>query len=400
MGQTTADGLAQVRALGIEQGSILNQWRVPREYIGEIKQNAGVTSIGVVGDLDRATSCPIISVAGRKGTITTGIKPNYADVKNKRVLYGTYNKYGIMTTAGNSGEFRPEEITTESEAPEVSYIADPRADGKPYFRFTTVNGNTDFWYNFVAGSRWQNVPLVYQGASGSALTRLNFDNMRASERLEFEQNTVNARLSQAGNIGDALANLGMMAAAASGAGALGSQAGSLTASQSIQMGQYMQQGSQAGGGIVSSLLNVLGTEYKLQQYTARYKQDKANELSQLYQNTTIYTPTVNFPYNADILRDVKGNSVLIYKYRLQDLDVKRIDKLLTMYGYKEAEPLTADNFNRRTHFDYIECSSVTVTGKPRWWNDGIAAQLRNGVRIWHELPNVAAYDDNPVRSTT
>lgn len=386
VGQTVMDGLSAVRALGIEQGSILNQWRVPREYIGEIKQNSGVGKILYLsGDTSetRAVTCPIISIAGRTGTVSTSISPAYATVKNRRVLYGTYNRYGIMTTAGNSGEFRPEEITTEEASPEVTYKSDPRPKGKPYFRFTTINGNSEFWRNALAGSEWQNVPLVYQGASGSALTRLNFDNTRASERLAGEQYVEQYNYNQVGNVMSFISGITSLfkdiMSETVGSGDTGSVTGAIP-------------------GLISTMYSMRGESMRGEQYVQIYRQTKMNELSGLYQATTVYTPTVNFPYNADILRDVKGNAFLLYKYELSDEDVTRIDKLLTMYGYKESEPLTVANFSRRQKFDYVECSSVTVTGFPKWWNDGIADQLRNGVRVWHIKPDISAYSDNPVVS--
>lgn len=384
VGQSVMNGLSAVRALGIEQGSILNQWRVPKEFVGAIKQNT-VGSYYTTGSDHSASYAGIKDIQGRKGTISTNIKPNYATVKNARTLYGEYNKYGLMTTAGNSVEFKPEEITTESESPEVTFISDPRPAGKPYFRFTTINGSTEFWRNSISGSQWQNVPLVYQGASGTALTRLNFSNSRAMADLQAQQTAESFKVGLIQGV------VGLGAGMSEGA------------SQGVEAGASGGLAGAIGGGIAGGIAGAISGGFDLykqiqsfDQYNQRYRQQKANELSQLYQTTTVYTPTVNFPYNADILRDVKGNSVLLYKYELQEDDIKRIDKLLTMYGYKETEPLTADNFSRRQKFDYVECSAVTVTGLPKWWCDGIGAQLTNGVRVWHVKPDPSAYTDNPV----
>lgn len=386
VGQAVMDGLSAVRALGIEEGSILNQWRVPKEFVGSIKQNTPGTYF-TTGTDKAATFAGIKSIAGRKATISTNIKPDYATVKNKRTLYGDYNKYGLMTTAGNSAEFKPEEITTEKESPEVTFISDPRPQGKPYFRFTTINGNKEFWRNCVAGSEWQNVPLVYQGASGTALTRLNFDNSRAMTDLQANQWADRYKLNGVESIVNTVFGTGTQAAQLAMSGASGGL--------SDMVGAGMSGGT--SGGVAGLLFTIAHAEQDYKQYAGIYKQQKANELSQLYQATTVYAPTVNFPYNADILRDVKGNAILLYKYELQDEDVKRVDKLLTMYGYKETEPVTADIFDRRQKFDYVECSAVTVTGLPKWWCDGIGAQLTNGVRVWHTKPSADAYTDNPIK---
>ena len=368
-------GLSVVRQLGIESGSIISQYRLPKEFCGGIT----VTYPFATGADGADTGQRITLITNVSGSMSSSISPDYASVKNKRVLYGDYNKYGLMTCAGNSAEFNPEDLGGE-KAPSISYKSDPRPKGKPYYRFATINGNSDFWRNSIAGSEWENVPLIYQGESGSALTRLNFDNERAMKSLQADQFEKNYGLTLVNHVTQGVkdtAAAGFAGAATGGApGAIAGVAGA---------------GIAAGVDIAQSIMSH-------DQYFDQYNQEKANELSGLYQSTTIYAPTVNFPYNADILRDIKGNGVLVYKYHMSANDTKRVDKLLTMYGYMSAEPLTLANFGRRKHFDYVACSTISITGLPKWRCNAIAQQLKVGIRIWHELPNKKAYDDNPVRS--
>lgn len=395
-GTVVEKGLQAVRSLGIETGSIINQWKIPRAFTAGAELRYGLVYIGTGID-KKCIAQNVYTIYDINGSLKSTISPDYASVKNKRVLYGDYNKYGLITCAGNSAEFKPEDLGGET-APSISYKSDPRPKGKPYYRFTTINGNTDFWRNSLAGSEWENVPLVYQGASGSALTRLNFDNERAIKSLEKQQYNENYLLRQAQNIAG-FADSAVSAAAGGMVGsALNQQVGTLTASQKDQFSGAMNQMSTGTGGMLSSLVNIGAAAVQQRQYGQMYAAQKANELSSLYQSTTVYAPTVNFPYNADILRDVKGNGVLVYKYHMSPNDTKRVDKLLTMYGYMSAEPLTLANFGRRKHFDYVACSTISITGLPKWRCDAIAQQLKVGIRIWHELPNTNAYDDNPVRS--
>lgn len=174
---------------------------------------------------------------------------------------------------------------------------------------------------------------------------------------------------------------------------VGSSLGGLAGLNMTRSGQ-----NQIGNSFINGMFDIGQNVLSQDQAERMYRIEKANELSELYQATDVYAPTVNFPYNADILRDVKGNGVLIYKYRMSDNDVKRIDKLLTMYGYQTNEQLTPSNFGRRKHFDYVACKSISVTGLPKWWCDDIATMLKVGVRVWHELPNTDAYKNNPIRS--
>lgn len=369
-----ASGLQYINSLGVAQGSVLSQWKVPSKFASETKSNPGTT----VGTTAVEYTDQIVSnISGASGSLSSTISPDYATVDNKRLLYGEYNKYGMITCAGSSAEFKPEDLGGET-APSISYKSDPRPSGKPYYRFTTINGDTDFWRNSIAGSPWENVPLVYQGASGSALTRLNFDNDRKLKELDKTQYEDRYALQQL----QAGGQVAMGAAGLVGSIASGNVAGAVSS------------GSEMLGGLNSVMTNAQNK----QQYEAQYKAQKANELSQLYQSTEVYAPTVTFPYNADILRDVKGNGVCVYKYHMSDNDTARCDKLLTMYGYQTAEALTTAHFGRRQYFDYVACSTVSITGLPKWWCDEIATQLKVGVRVWHTLPDNSYYTNNPIRS--
>ena len=372
------NGIEQARGVGIES-SIIDQWTVPTGYVNNVFD---------ASDMESSTS-----VIGTAGSINVPFPFEWNQtVKNKRVEYGEYCRYGLITTSGNSIEAAPEVLKAGNEtSPTIDWRSDPRPEGRPYFRFHSMNGDTEFWRNCIAGSKWQKVPLVYQGQSGTALTRLNFNNDRAMKTQLKSQFMNDNEIDRLQNIMNVILNAlsGMSDGVASGA-ALGGT-----------LGAPLGAGIGGSVGLASGMSNTAFTNSRLENqrdyYKANYALQKRNELSQLYQDTTVYAPTVNFPYESDIIRDVKGNGVLVYRYEYDPYDVDRIDKLLTMYGYKETEDLKMENFNRRKKFDYVQCSSVTVTGKPRWWNDGIADQLRNGIRIWHIKPDPSAYTNNPIK---
>ena len=370
-------GIAQARVLGIEN-SIIDQWSVPKIYVDNAHTGDPYSPASVIG-------------AAGSFDVPFPFEWNET-VKNKRLEYGEYCKYGIITTSGNSMEAAPEVLKAGNDtAPKVEWRADPRPEGKPYFRFHSMNGDTEFWRNCIAGSKWQKVPLVYQGQSGTALTRLNFDNDRAMKKQLKSQFMNDNEIDRFQNALNVIPNAfsGMLNGMASGA-AVGGTFGA-------PVGTAIGGGLGLASGVSNSIFTNARLENDRDYYKANYALEKKNELSQLYQDTTVYTPTVNFPYESDIIRDVKGNGVLVYRYEYDPYDADRIDKLLTMYGYKETESLTMGNFNRRKKFDYVQCSSVTVTGLPRWWNDGIGDQLRNGIRIWHVKPDPSAYENNPVK---
>lgn len=412
-------GIRAIRSLGIESGAIINQWRVPKVYISDEKigysaiVNSQWTSGGnpeeaVANDEPiYFTDQQMTSISCASGDVQTTIGSGYASVKNNRVLYGEYNKYGIITTAGDSCEFNPEDIMSVSGSPVVSYRSDVRPDGRPYFRFKRINNNEEFWRNCVAGERWENVPLIYQGASGSALNRINFDNLRNVEKSYYESGIAGYNFKYAHLVTQAAENINQIGTgavqAATGASSISAFSGDPKNVSSLRQGvnDYNSGMYNVREGVIKGVDNIISfieNHTNKKNYTAIYNAQKTNELSELYQATTVYVPSVVFPYNASVIRDCQGNGFLLYKYQYRNSDVKRIDRLLTMYGYREQESLSASNFSRRTKFDYVQCSTITVTGKPKWWNDGISAQLSAGVRIWHVKPTPTAYSDNPIAS--
>lgn len=388
-GESISAGIEKARDIGIE-GAIYDQWRIPLEFIDGSDSAFFNQKIDASVEYDskkwNLTNSYLTKLYGSKGDIDSGIPAGYIEPKNLRVLYGKYNSYGIITAAGNSCEYKPEEVIPagsydKTKGPQISYRADIRPDGCPYYRFKTINDNDEFWRNSLAGAAWEKVPLVYQGASGSELTRLNFSNGRELAARQFQTGMESRRIQ-----GDRIAT-GMILN--------GTQA---VAGAALTVGGMPKAGSamaiQGLTGLTNNIFDAESLTNDTRSYIDTYKLEKRNELSQLYQATEVYTPTVSFPYNPSIIRDVKGNGVLVYRYRYRNSDFQRVDKLLTMYGYKEAEAFSASNFKRRKKFDYVACSTITVTGFPRWFNDGIAAQLSNGVRIWHIKPDPTAYNDN------
>lgn len=379
-------GRAQAR--GLTEGAIIAQWKVPDSY-------ATYTA-------DDADGSRITALIGVRATAPIAYPYEYdTTVQNKRVLYGQYNRYGIITAAGNSMECTPEDLrygTTDTQ-PTLERRVDPRPDGKPYYRFLSVNGNSDFWRNCISGDNWATVPLVYTQAAGSTLTRLNFNNRRRVESALASQYTEQNKVDRFNSFVENMTGGLIHARTTANTYTARAQKAGISASNSAIGIGAAAVGNLISGGINYSIANEQSLR-ELENYRTNYAIAKANELSELYQATDVYEPQVVFPYNSSIIRDVKGNGVFAYRYEYAPEDIARIDKLLTMYGYKETEPLTTANFSRRTYFDYVECSTVTVTGLPKWHCEGISAQLTNGVRIWHTKPDASHYSSNPIKETT
>lgn len=130
----------------------------------------------------------------------------------------------------------------------------------------------------------------------------------------------------------------------------------------------------------------------------QYKLTREKELQNYGFSQSVTVPEILFPYNSEFIRDFIGNGVYVYRYRYTDNDLTRIDKLLTMYGYKDTVALDASCFYQRTNFDYVRASGVSIGGNlPKWKKSIIADQLNAGVRVWHTKPSPTYYTNNPIK---
>lgn len=170
--------LGLIRSLGIE-GGIVGQIALPESDIALQKPESATSVTTAAAVTQRASS---------------GLDPQYATVKNRRVLYGDYMTWGLITCAGNRAEYKVEDISEDGSSPEVTRKSDPRPNGAPYFRFTYYMGKSEvsdtasFWTSCVRGMQWRNVPLVWSGTSGSYLAKENFgytDKRAQAERRSY-----------------------------------------------------------------------------------------------------------------------------------------------------------------------------------------------------------------------
>lgn len=365
--QTIKAGIGRLRSLGVEN-AVIAQVSMPAEYV-----SVDNTSGALIGE--EYTWSFVRRLNGVWTENEINIPYSYTGAKNNRVNYGEFTKYGIISTSSESCEFDAEDIYENgSSVPHITKVGDPRLTGKPYFRFKTVNGDSSqlgFFRNCISGLPWKNVPLVYHEASGNALNTLRYENSKAVSMQEYQYGTQQNAFSQVQNT------------VSGSAGVLGS---ALTGDL---------------GGVLSGAANTVANAYALEMQQSNREATtriaRRNELAELAIANTVYTPTVNFPMNAEFLRDFYGNGCLVYRFKYTQNDINRIDRLLTMYGYRHSKPLTVSDFSNRQYFNFVKCPNVTVTGHPRWINDGIHDQLANGVRVWHVLPDSSYYNNNPIK---
>lgn len=371
------EALKYVRSLGLES-SILAQYVIPTDMVTVSETSSG--------------GHPYTGLlTGKRKTETLGSDLNFIKaysgltVRNQRLFYGDNVKYTIVSVAsGNSASFLPEEIyASGASAPTVEMRVDPRPKGCPYFRFNTYRGSSDaelFFTNAVKGLEWQNAPLVYEGASGSLINQYKYAASRAAKDeagMYAAQSLVFDRFkTDVGYVGNLAGGL-------------------LTAAGSAYSGQYGLVGA-AIGGMISDTVDYATSamEYSINRdhMIRNFNIEKNAEMQSLLIGCNVVAPTMNYPISEGI-RDFVGNTCLVYRTCYTDNDAARIDKILTMFGYRHTVPIENSFLTNRSKFNYIQAAGVQINNLniPKWLRDGVAAQFATGLRIWHVLPDPAIY---------
>ena len=398
-------GITKVRELGIEQGAIINQVQIPIVYAEASQTNLDIASFayeeGGQAKVRNIVDKTITQFSGKKGYASSNLNYAYTGARNNRVNYGEYTPYGLISCSGESCEYKAEDIKDpeNATAPVMKYIADPHTDGKPYFRWRFVNGDSSdigFFRNCITGLQWKQVPLFFNDPSGTALNTMRYKNSREMAVIDYNNSITQMDAQMYGKMAGGLVDV-------------------VTGSGETRVGDYVNVTNSRTGAVTEGVRRGSHLEYQpslsgvaggVEAYVNRwvqgdinestYRRQKINEFAEYRVNNTISAPTINFPYNSEVMRDFFGNGCLMYRYKYSSADINRIDKLLSMYGYKYTKALESGDFTSKSNYNYVECSNVTVTGHPKYMCDGIGMMLRNGVRVWHVLPDPALYtQDNP-----
>lgn len=433
------EGIQKCRGLGIES-AIFNQVCIPDTFVDTVEAQQSIRNIGMQGAETSQITFPMsngnLAVRqdvghyngfGSEDSESTYYFVKYMDgveqskdttlsfeysisnytVKNKRVLYGNNNKFGILTNAGNRFESNPEDLLGGNRtSPYIVCKADPHLDGCPYYRFEYMNGsgvsNSNFWFNCVKGLKWKTVPLIFSQASGTALNRMEYENSRRIKDYEYETAWTGGRGAKAvGAMGEFIDKYGN----AVKAGVAGVGVGALYTT----VGEALIGGTTAiAGGITSAaaalpLGGAIGAAAiagdKIMKNQQNYLNEKLQEASSFLATANVASPTIQIGYDNEAFRDFYGEVTFVYRYRPYDYDIKRMDKILTMYGYKVALPINDVNLNSRTKFNYIEAEVTVGGGFPMWLKKCIQAQISAGCRIWHKVPDYTDYTTgNPIRT--
>lgn len=372
-------GMQLCRDLGVES-AIISQYTMPSGlYDGEERMDP-VTGEGVEEGAE-VSHHSYKKITGKTLVKPTNLPYTWGTFRNKRVLYGDNCKYGIITAAGNGAEFDPEQIyKTGDSAPSVTVKVDPRPEGKPYFRFQYyLDSSSNFWVNAIGGETWRHVPLIYNQAQGNVQSSYNFESKKkqsALARANDVYNDTSSFLRKSFSNADTMVGYGLDAAnpvnVATG-----------------NSGRYAAKATMAG---INAAFDIADFGVNQAYKSKSYELSKQNELYNYGVSQEVVAPSVALPFYTGTLRDYVGNSAWIYRYHPNILDAQRMDKILSMYGYKHTTAFDKAFLTNKPYFNYIEVTGLTIGGSlPQWWKEGIRQQLSTGTRIWHVLPDPKYY---------
>lgn len=406
-------GIATARSLGIED-AILNKVIIPEDAVETTKIYQNWSRTYKDGTSKRRTDQQITYMKGvaKKVALESSLTDYHYDltIHNNRLLYGSYTPIGMMTTAGNKVELNLEQVSVEDGKINIRSYTDPSLGGCPYYMFeradvsaTTIGSDEPGMFSqAVAGLTWKQAPLKFSETKGSLLNAIELRNSRMMADTEASNfvrsndysksvNALNTLMSSVNSVASmnsgsmnairdrSLSVLGMNRGVA---GAIGGNAQGLV------------------GSMTQGFVNSTGLDVQRQNAEESYLAAKGAELTRYAVTQSVFVPEIKFPYNSTFFRDLFGEGILLYRYKYSKSDVKRIDKLLTMYGYKVTKELEKKDFNSRKYFNYIECSTLSVQAKGNYntiaVNDGISKQLQVGTRLWHVKPDSSYYTDNPI----
>lgn len=374
------------RSIGVDSALTGSYVLKESDIIVYYRTDSGITTDPTVGNVNDT-----VDIAGKNTQYTIASNYQYATVKNKKAL-ALYNMYNVTSaSSGSTMEFKASEIyISNKQGPVFVVMIDPSPNGTAYCKPLVYEGqSTPKTQQSVAGLPWLNSGLIMSGASGGAITIANAG--RANRLVNH-----NAFISTSKNIleENQLAAESTVSLVKAGAGTLasgltGDIGGTVSGIADMATAGVARQTGMARLAIEGSDIT----------YQAEYKMGDNLFTSQVSANVT--APEILFPVSVNNSA-YYGNSFIITHIGLSANDLNRFDRFLTMYGYAVDRPLTKAHLQNRTHYNYIKTSEAhfKAPAVSMTMLNQLAEMMNRGVRIWHELPNATAFNDNPAKEGT
>ena len=351
--------LKDLRSAGAENGATAF-WAVPKNYIESMSDSGYSPSSDGAGGIS--------SIKSKTFNNTAIFTSTFEDYKNNKIYYGQALTIKVFSpVSGNELEKQAYEIRNPDCLPsdrvshcDYSIAADIRSGGSPIFAWKYVNGEdqTDSYMETIEGGNWRQIPIAAVGNAGSAY-----------EQFKLNQESQN-------KLGTAiLAGIGTATAGAATGAKIGAVFGG-------GIGSIV--GGVAGGligGVAGGLMSYQNQTKAIQEQQALLDAQGEKASVALNISSSLY------------LREIGRNSFYNLFSIYSENDIRSFDRFLTLYGYKvNNKIITADDFYSRPSFNFIRINEIAIESNNQNLRliDEVTAELKNGLRIWHEQPNEQA----------
>lgn len=378
------DGINAVRSVGIES-AIQSMYVIP---------TADVTIQSI--NVQDAEGNPYITawyktLTGNVTKYGSEMPYLYKSVNNKKAVC-LYSGYVLTSLAsGDSKSYSAHDLYAGGDDPDFVVTCDPSPDGTIYCQPTYYEGAaTQKLEQAVASTPWYNAGYTYNGSSGAAIMQMNA--ARARNQMAATQDYAQQGFQLAGNKASVDALFSTIPKIAN------------AASSVIGWGKTNLDTSGMISDVGDVLKSVIDYNYTMKNLSLQSEQSATDYGRALGDNifnvnvaANVTAPELAFPVTVSAA-NYFGHSFMIAQTTLTDNDLARFDKFLTMYGYAVDKALTASDLTNRVHFNYILATDAVIKcdSAPQYVMELIAATFAAGIRIWHELPNSAAYNSNPI----
>ena len=270
--------------------------------------------------------------------------------------------------------------------------------GNPVARFKKIKSHPYQYDQVVNGMTWLKKAVVLEGASGSLWNQVNQNFAQQTQNRAVAENKIANRVQNFRHIARAwetATNITM------GAGEMISSG--VSASNLLSGGKETWEAARQVADAVSQAANMgidVYADFKSRQFKAQSLEQAQNQLGASLAQANFQAPYTNFMPNLNVAA-FRPNAFGVYIVNTSAKDRQRLKNYFLRYGYNGLyKPLTWDEINVKSRVNYIQCEGVCLKHSyyPMRMTSATSSLLSQGLFLWNERPNQAAFANNPDRT--
>lgn len=270
--------------------------------------------------------------------------------------------------------------------------------GSPVARFKKIRSHPYEYDQTVSGMTWIKKAVVMEGASGSMWNQINnafaqqTQNRAAAENAARNQIQTERFVAQGAQLA---INTGIAAGQAASSG--------VSTTNLFSGGKETWEAAQKASDTLFQAANMaidVQADLKSRKFAEQSLQQAQNQLNAGIAQQNFKAPYTNFvpDLNSAVFQP---NAFGVYVVNTSAKDRQRLKNYFLRYGYNGLyKPLTWDEINVKSRVNYVQCEAVSLKHLyyPMRMTMATAALLEQGLFLWNERPNQAAFSNNPDRT--